>query len=665
MSTNLGFSDLIFIQRPNPSSTGSLLALNGDFAGARLCLLEPAAPAGNIVPLADLPEGDIQGFDLSPDATQVVFSAKLSEFDRYHLLLLDIRQAKRGPAECLAGTTDVGPACRLITFGPSDDTDPFYLPDGRIAFSRANPDGPVDFRGRIRSRVLLSVDPTGGSTQQLDVEPGHVLGASFLPNGRIQALRWMESVQGAVFRPVGIDPTGSTDFVLDGPVISDFIIPIRPVMDSHDNILAACVSPFSTWGAGNLCQRDSQGIWNALLPFIPAGNGCAAEGRLRDPTPIDDHRYVVSYAKNPSGCLNADDERRGLSPDFGIAVLDKTTGERSPLFNQPDKSEIAALPLLPRSLLQNGVLLPQNPEGTCDEGGVVFEGFVGTDLMDQGASRVRVLRALSGADLPWALELGAATASAFCGEDSNHDGAVDVVEAPIHSDGSFRLRAPAEAPLRLQVIDHYGASIQTDPIWRGGPDCSVRRCDGCHANGGRPEGIETSMAHALSPALLNAPSSSQQTFDFRRDIQPIFNNTCAISLCHDATTHAGTYVTLDGRMPGLNLSGAASGRTSAAYQTLLAKDLLRESGTGRIFRQREGAVSPGHAQNSRLVQRLGVPCRTDCGTVPSWAEWAVPEAKKHPEDQIGWSGTFSDSDRHRIVDWIEAGAPFYSPGANP
>jgi len=661
LDTDLGFSAVVFAQRAAPAHAGDLTGPVRFEPGGNLALLDPAAPGGRRISLTRMTAGDVRGFDVAPDGRKAIAAVRASADDRYHLIEVAL-DPDAGP--CFRPDGDLGPACRQLSFGPADDIEPFYLPDGRIAFIRLDPDGPMDARGRGMSRQLRAVEPDGTRDALLDVEAGHVLGASLLSDGRLFAVRWRETESGMEFWPVRLDPMGASGVEPDGPAASEDSVPSAPIEGDAGRRVATCASAFLTFGAGTACQRTSEGVWRGMVAGIPEGAGCAPEGRLRDPVLLRDGRLLAAYARVPDGCTNASDELRRGSVDFSLAVIEPGSGERTPLGNTSGLADLSPRPVAPRSLLGANADLPPRPEGSCAEGGVRFEGFVGADVLAKGAARLRVLAALSGAEVPWRVELGAASAAAICAGDGDGNGAVDTFEVPVYSDGSFRFRAPANLPLRIQVLDRYGAALAADPVWRGGPSCSVRRCSGCHANDGRPSGLDGALAQNAPEGRLDAPAASRRSFDFARDIQPILNRSCATAGCHDSLSRAGAYVDLAGNLVGLDLSAAPSGRASRAYQTLLWVDALRDAQTGRVRQSRNAFVVPGWAARSRLMQKLGAPCRTDCAGQPAWAPWGMGAANRHPEDQ-GAAYALTDEERARILEWLEAGAPFAAPGATP
>jgi len=158
LDEDLGFSDLLFISRTPPRHAGSLVAGDGFRPGGNLVMLSPAAPSGKLANLSGLSAGDVAGVDISPDGKSALAAIRTDLHDRFHIYRLDIAAVDRGE-KCFTDNGDIGSACTRLTFGPADDTRPFHLADGRIAFLREDPGGQVDFEGRGRSRTLYAISP--------------------------------------------------------------------------------------------------------------------------------------------------------------------------------------------------------------------------------------------------------------------------------------------------------------------------------------------------------------------------------------------------------------------------------------------------------------------------------------------------------------------------
>ncbi len=653
LGAQTGFSVVVFVTRAAPSNSGSLVARDEFRPGGNVWLLSPASPGGALTNLTKMSAGDVQGIDLSPDGKNLIAALRTDQGDSFHLVEIDLEKATTSQS-CFSSSGDIGPACQQLTFGPANDTQPFYLQDGRTAFLRTDPDGPVDFLGRDRARILMAVDADGSAIERIDYGTGHALGASGLRSGWVRVVRFALIQGQTVFLPMLVDPTGAQTERVAGPPANEDGIPLAVNEDQQGRQFAVCVPSNSTWGAGTLCQGQDDEQWQSMVADIPLSNGCSPAGRLQDEVPLADGSFLISYAHTQGGCLDASDELRDLVPDFALASLDPRTSERSLLENILKLSDVSPRPLMPRSLLDPNVVLPQRPEIGCQQDTVVFEGIIETQQLADGAVRLRVLEGLSGALAPWAMDLFGGEVGAICGGDNDGNGTSEAFEAPVLSDGSFRFSAPASVPLRIQLLDAYGAAMATDPVWRGGPPCGSRSCDGCHANLGDPVGFDTSQAATQSPFSLGGPATIRKSFDFRRDIQPILDTSCVS--CHNATNPAGDYVDLNLQLHGVNLSDQPSGQTSVAYQNLLFYDVLRDS-SGAVLQSRWAYVEPGSARDSSLVERLSAPCQFDCDGFPDPASWAAGDSQH--------KGILSKDDTYVIIQWIDAGAPFYGRGSTP
>ncbi len=647
-----GFDTLAFVQRSHPGFSVGLLAPDLFLPGGRAVVLKPAAATGEIFDLSGLSEGDVIGLDVAPDGERIVFSARMAEFDSHHLLEMDLDLVLSGET-CIKEDGDLGLACRQLTFGPADDTRPFYLADGRVGFVRSHPWGPVDFQGRGRARVLHAVEADGSRVSRLEYGPGHALGARPMRDGTVSLVRVTQTNGALRFVPLRIDPAGAEAHLIAGSDMPSSALALNAQIDDQGRVLAACIPSAGTFQAGTLCAQEADGNFVAALSGIAEGDGCSPDGRLRHPVPLGEERYLVSYAKTPNGCLTSEDEIRGLLPDFGLAVLDTALAARYPLFSDPDKDELFAKPVKEHALLDPGVTPPARPEGSCAEGGVLLQGLV----TNPEIVAVRVLEGISGAEAPFSMELGGRSQGAYCTGQQGLEQLASVEN--VAAGRGYKLRVPSKVPLKAQMLDRYGATLSQDVLWWGAGSCAVR---------GAPEGLE-----ALSTTELLDRPEHQRGFDFRRDIQPILNRSCVANGCHDAETAAGAYVDFSNRLRGLDMHDAASGRATVAYNNLMAVDRRRDSHTGVVLEQADIYVTPGSAKDSRLARRLGVPCRLGDCEAEDWAAWGVPAGSVHPMDQAAFDGLVtqglltapSNEDRWLIVDWIDAGAAFYGRGATP
>ena len=592
-----GFAEVIFVQRPRQVSTGGLIEPSLPVVGANAYLLQPAMPTGKKIRLTDLVAGDILGLDIADDPERVVLAIRHDATDASHIYKLDLEQIKKGE-KCFEANGDLGLACQRLTFGPADDSWPLFLPDGRISFVRSDVMAQVDFQGRGASGILVAIEPDGSGLTRLDYGRGQLLGTRVLRDGTIRAVSWSENQQGQIFRPVLIDPVGIDLVRPIGPLAGVDSLPLNVVQEANSSrTFATCTPIVGTFESGTICQLDDTDRFRGALDSIPIGFGCSPVGRIRESYPVSRGRFLTSLASVSHGCLDRTDDDRGLQPDLSLDVLDRFTGERFPIFNDPDTDELMVRPVLQESFFETDIDIPQRPEIDCLDSAFALKGYVGQSMLDSGAVRVRVLQAISAAEAPFSMDLFGIQVGAVCTDQSATD-----YSAPIFGDGSFHVKVPSQVPLRLQVLDAYGAALASDPIWRGGPACAQHTCNGCHQNDGKLENFSQSAAANQGAADLWGAQGSQRDFRFTRDIQPILDRSCATSGCHDANTAAGVYVDLSGRLRGLDLHAAPRGPTSVAFYHLTTKDVLRDS-QGNIVEQLYPYVAPGQAKDSRLVQR--------------------------------------------------------------
>jgi hypothetical protein len=651
-------SSLVFVKRVLPQNAGNIFAHKRFLPGGNIFLLRPPALGGKLFQLTHMEAGDVLGLDVAPDGKSAVVAIRTDQNDRFHLYRVNLENVIEDQLPCFLEDGDLGINCTRLTFGPSNDTYPFHLPDGRIAFLRADPDGQVDFEGRGRSQVLMAVEPDGSQVSRLGYGPGNVLSAWLEDNGKILVIE--NSVRNGVQVILSylIDPAGSMGVKKIDQDYSNWIFPQGAFRNEQDQWIAACVSALGTYGAGYLCQKDSQGNWVNISQEIPEDDSCSPLGRVRDPYPLSDDTFIVSYLHQSLGCANLEDGDRGLMADFGIAIMSKDGTKRTLVYNDPKMAEVFPRPVIARTLVDNNTVLNIRPEENCQESGVEIWGYA------SDAIRIRALEGISANIAPWAMKIAEIVGGAISAG-ASLENQVTIFEAPINEDGSYKIRIPSNVPIKLQTIDNYGAVVSSDPIWRGGPNCATRQCAGCHYNNGQLDGFSSSLAAMQDAVDLSSDRDGQKSFDFRRDIQPIFDSSCNSTGCHDSETRAGSYVSLSGNLVGLDLSGNASGTTSVAYRNLLMLDQVRDSHTQEVIQERRPFVVPGLAKESRLIERLGAPCRYECENVEPWASWAAQPGQLHPEDQPQFDGNFSDEQRWQLIEWIDAGAPFYGRGAEP
>src|SRR5262245_31112321 len=116
---------LLILQRPKRNDTGDIFQYTSYVAGARIVKLSPPSADGVLTPICCtqdplFAQADISSYDLSFDANQIVFSAKLDGSQRYGLFLMTLAD---------------GVIQQIPTDPQRDYVNPVFLPGDYILFT--------------------------------------------------------------------------------------------------------------------------------------------------------------------------------------------------------------------------------------------------------------------------------------------------------------------------------------------------------------------------------------------------------------------------------------------------------------------------------------------------------------------------------------------------
>jgi hypothetical protein len=81
---------------------------------------------------------------------------------------------------------------------------------------------------------------------------------------------------------------------------------------------------------------------------------------------------------------------------------------------------------------------------------------------------------------------------------TEHEGAALLGIAPVREDGSWAAMIPAGVPVHSQVIDVFGMSMQSEPIWVTGNPGESRFCGGCHEDRAATTVIQPGITQAVA-----------------------------------------------------------------------------------------------------------------------------------------------------------------------
>jgi hydrazine synthase alpha subunit-like protein len=189
--------------------------------------------------------------------------------------------------------------------------------------------------------------------------------------------------------------------------------------------------------------------------------------------------------------------------------------------------------------------------------------------------------------------------------------------APVQSDGSFKIRVPANLPISFATLDQQGRGFvvkRTHLYVRPGEQFT--RCIGCHEDrkaGGATPTNPNPMAALLPAHDLNIPKSQFMTINYHDNIGPIVAAKCVS--CHIDTTAASG---------GLDLTSAPD---TTMEGRIFPRGYVNLSGSADMMTNQ--VVVPPFPRRSKLIDYvLGLGSHAAQGPHPTGADALTPEEKR-------------------------------------
>ena len=548
--------------------------------------------------------------DVGFDGQRVVFSMRQNVGDNYHLYEVAATGGAPRQLTSAAGVFDI---------------DPFYLPDGHIAFTSSREPKYCGCNVHIMGN-LFRMEADGANIVQLgrnNLFEGH---GSLLADGRIIYDRW-EYVDRNFGDAQGlwtVNPDGTAHATwygnntpAPGGVIEPRQIPGTPLVlcilgSCHDRAWGALAildrrrgvdgrAPVvRTWPAEALALvRDpgtANNAWDAFKPVRP---------RYADPYPLDAQFFLCT-------------RQTGKAEELSIYLVDTFGNEVCLHAEAPGCAD--PMPLMPRA---RPPVLPERRNYTDSKGSFyVADVYAGTQMAGVERGSVKSLRIIE------APEKRFWTHPAWNGQGvhrpgmnwSSFENKRILGTVPVEADGSAYFEAPAERFVYFQLLDKDGMMIQSmrsGTLVQPGERAS---CVGCHEDrlAPPPPAAEAALALRRPPSRLTGWQGEPRLLNFRAEVQPIFDKHCL--QCHD----------FGGRASGkLLLAGDRTAAFSVSYVDLYLKKELKVVGGGPA--EIQPANSWG-ARASKLVQNM---------------------IKNRNRYQL------SAEELDRVITWVDLNAPYY------
>lgn len=690
-----GVQAIVFVKRAFVGADGNHVVTGGasqtiDYLryvpGGGVYVLEPPTPNGTLRNLTEGFEGvDINGIDISFDATQVAFSMRTRGDSHYHIYVANVD----------------GSDVRQLTFGDWHDVKPIFVPGDRVAFVTNQPYTEMGTRAdeynhsRVVTQIATISLSSGDADRRLCAQNlSHSADPFLMSDGRIGYSRWehlgpLNDVKLMAMNPdctqmVGLAGTGGkpgNSLVQFTEVDPGQFVGI--VTSRRGTIQAGALVHLDARAAGGvdgLLLDEQNARFEILTPQVPTGmeSPPSGVGRYRRPFPIGGRDFLVEWS---DGDVNERNELAETAPNFGVYLWNAETRQRTLVYDDPTTWDGYALPVRPRNIppVHPGVVAaapdPYEPAviGSIDvtvtglresvRGGQ-FSGESLDEALDQ-TTRVRIIEGFSS-------EIGSVGMFGL----TLHEGAAIVGEAQVYADGSWEAAVPSRLPYHLQTLDRFDMAIRNQMLWIQAMPGEERRCGGCHEDRtGQvlPRMGATTLAQQAGPQNFVAAIPDRVELPWYGasagpNLQDIFDRNCVS--CHDGGAndpYAGRFydvaVTTDSgeelayQIPYLLLTDEPLQAYyemevvsyPASYVTLLYPSAMmgEVTATGDVPPE---WVTPGLARTSRLIEVLNI---NAAGNPGEWA-WA---RGSHPED-VGV--TLTREERVALIQMADLGGQYWS-----
>jgi hypothetical protein len=576
--------------------TDATETLNRTWANGNLYKLSPISPEGVVTPITNFTGASISDPSVSFDGTKILFSM-------------------RPPGGAYKNIYEInadGTGLRQVTSGGGHDFDPLYLPDGRILFTSSRA-GEMDEYNHALTANLYVCDANGMNMERISYNQSDDFDPELMSDGRVMYTRWEHFGTFNRFPLFATNPDGSGTFHLFGPHNRNFFHP-SPTPDGRfigieSTMILGDAGPIAVMkteqGPADPANGGNSLHWDVVTPQINNDGEPWPYGVFKYPRSLGGNKYVVSYSL--PAALETDVDYGlytfTLGQTGGGTVADPATfsiNNLTFLYNDPTTNEYDAQLLAPHP---KPPVIPSVVNNSLDYGV-----FLAQDVFNRGTNDGQEVP-IRGVDPIDSIAVIAARPT-LQGE-ANNISANDFEKraligfAPVFSDGSFRIKVPANTPISFATLDDQGRGFvvkRTHLYVRPGEE--FKNCFGCHEDrvAGGPVPTNPNPMAALQPAHdLDIPSSSFMVINYESTIGPIVAAKCVS--CHQGTTPPG----------GLDLTAVPD---TAMEMRIFPRGYINLSGASLKLASQE--TVPPFPRRSRLIDYvLGVGSRAGQGFHPS------------------------------------------------
>jgi hypothetical protein len=517
-----------------------------------------------------LPPGGIGRPDLSHDATQIIFpyAAPRETPTPYGYGA----PGARGGACHMYDLFEIGlDGCnlkQLTALRDSEDTEPCYMPDGRIAFTSSRKNRLVQCGDWALVFGVHIMNADGAGVRSITEEQETEFYPTMLSDGRILYTRWdyVMKAYNVIQQLWSVNPDGTRPQLVygdhfefaDGPLAFQ---EARPIPGTSRLLTIGAAHHNS--GVGPLMIVDmakNRGGPDGMINFTPevgypeatTPNTASEGGWYSSPYPLSEHMFLVSFSF----------ERSHNADVYGLYLMDAFGGKEL-IYRDPEMSCYSPIPIRTRPLERIVPDMIDAPEGTP---GVmvmadVYQGLEGVERGTVKYLRVCEVYPKLIHTLPQRVDVGA-------GSGWDIRGVLGTV--PVEPDGSAHFEVPSGRMLFFEALDENYLEIRRMRNYVNVMPGERASCVGCHesyqtAASGRASGDLEALRRGPSPITPPPWGGTGQGFSFEQYVQPVLDQQCVS--CHDGIDdegqsfdlNGGTYVTA----PHAGDSDAGPGRQHA------------------------------------------------------------------------------------------------------
>ena len=543
---------LLFVRRHHPAVMHQCARRLGSFtlAGGGICILKDirADGQGEVECITDgrFPVGTFGRPDLSFDAKRIVFgyARERGPKDRRHSGGISQRTAalyathQIGPCREFQvwemGLDGASPRPRQLTTGPSENSDPLYLPSGRIAFMSHRPGSLVQCGDWALAYCVFTMEPDGTGVRQITVSKDGEWDPFLLADGTIGFTRWEYVMK--FWSPIqmlwSVRPDGTNPRMVYGSDLSrQYAYPLNyaAARQIPGTSKVVCIgSAHHNTGAGPLCIVDlatgsnfAEGMTRITpVRFVETPDMLPHSGWYDCPFPLSEKYFLVSYTFSQHEA-----DTRG----YAIYLFD-VYGGKELVYRDAELSALFPTPVRPR--MRPGAVgdVAQDALGAYGEF-VIQDAHEG--LADSARGMARYVRIVEVHERhihtsPYNIQVGS---------DSGFATKTVLGTVPVESDGSAYFRVPAGKGIFFSVLDERRQALHTMRSVTSIQPGERTACVGCHEPQRQTPANRTLRATQRAASRIQPPAWGVRTMDYAALIQPLLDKHCV--RCHDGTKAKG------------------------------------------------------------------------------------------------------------------------------